>query len=54
MRLKAASGIADDRFYHYDTPLTVAHESQALTDGGFCRVEVLHSWGQTFTLKAYR
>lgn len=54
LRLKAESGISDDAFYHYDTPLTVAHEIQALTDGGFRRVEVLKNWDQTFTLRAYR
>ncbi len=54
LRLKAENGITDDRFYHYDTPLTVAHETQALTLAGFRRVEVLRSWESTFTLKAYK
>lgn len=54
LRLKAENGITDDGFYHYDTPLTVAHETQALTRAGFLRVEVLRSWGSTFTLKAYK
>ena len=51
-RLKAEEGLADDEFYHYDTPLTVEHETQALLSGGFCQVEILGSWGQTYTLKA--
>lgn len=54
LRLKAENGITDDGFYHYDTPLTVAHETQALTQAGFRRVEVLRSWESTFTLKAYK
>ena len=51
-RLKAEQGIADDAFYHYDTPLTVAHETQALIDGGFSEVEILKNWGATYCLKA--
>lgn len=53
LRLKAEQGIADGEFYHYDTPLTVAHETDALLLAGFTRVEVLNSWGATHTLKAY-
>lgn len=52
LRLKAEQGITDGEFYHYDTPLTVAHETEALLAAGFSAVEVLDSWGQTFTLKA--
>ncbi|MBP5530377.1 MAG: hypothetical protein J6X80_10045 [Lachnospiraceae bacterium] len=33
------------KFYHYDTPLTVEHEKEALLEGGFTRVEVLNNWG---------
>ena len=51
-RLKAEQGIADGEFYHYDTPLTVEHEIQALMDGGFSKVELLGEWGATCTLKA--
>lgn len=51
-RLKAEQGIADDAFYHYDTPLTLEHEIRALTDAGFSRVEDLRFWGATHTLKA--
>ena len=49
---KAAEGIKDRAFYHFDTPLTVAHETAALLQAGFSAVEVLRSWGPTFTLKA--
>lgn len=51
-RLKAENGIDDDEFYHYDTPLTVAHEIQALQQAGFGKIEVLNHWGATYTLKA--
>ena len=50
--LKAEQGITGNEFYHYDTPLTVAHESEALLAAGFSSVEVLHNWGATYTLKA--
>ena len=53
-RLKAEAGIADDAFYHYDTPLTVAHETQALLAAGFSRVEDVKAWGATHTLIAYK
>lgn len=52
LRLKRENGITDDEFYHYDTPLTVEHEMEALMTAGFRRVEVLKSWGATYTLKA--
>ena len=52
LALKGEQGITDGEFYHYDTPLTVAHEIQALLEGGFSGVEVLQSWGPTYTLKA--
>ena len=50
--LKTEQGIADNEFYHYDTPLTVQHETEALTEAGFASVEVLGSWGATYTIKA--
>ena len=40
MRLE--EGIADGDFYHYDTPLTVQHEIEALSSAGFSFVEVLN------------
>ena len=52
--LKAEQGICDDEFYHYDTPLTVKHEKEALFKAGFCDVEILNHWGQTYTLKAVK
>ena len=52
--LKAEHGICDDEFYHYDTPLTVKHETEALLEAGFSEVEVLNCWGATYTLKAVK
>ena len=54
IELKAEQGIADDEFYHYDTPLTVRHETEALLDAGFSSVKVLKNWGATFTIKAVK
>ena len=51
-QLKREQGIADGEFYHFDTPLTVAHERQALLAAGFSRVDVLMHWGATYTLRA--
>ncbi|MBR7133063.1 MAG: methyltransferase domain-containing protein, partial [Clostridia bacterium] len=42
--LKTEQGISDDAFYHYDTPLTVKHETEALLEAGFSSVEVLKNW----------
>jgi len=52
--LKAEQGIHDDEFYHYDTPLTVQHETEALYEAGFSSVEVLKNWGATYTIKAVK
>ena len=52
MRLKAEQGITDDAFYHYDTPLTVEHETEALLEAGFSSVAVLQNWGATYTIRA--
>ncbi|MBR5286455.1 MAG: class I SAM-dependent methyltransferase [Clostridia bacterium] len=52
--LKAEQGITDNEFYHYDTPLTVEHEIEALFDAGFTTVEVLNNWNATYTIKAVK
>ena len=54
IRLKKEQGIEDDAFYHYDTPLTVENETDALLQAGFSRVEVLNQWENTYTLKAVK
>ena len=51
-RLKAEHGIRDNEFYHFDTPLTIDHEIQALKEAGFFSVELLKEWGATCTIKA--
>jgi len=53
-RLKREQGIADGALYHFDTPLTVAHEAECLRAAGFAAVEVLKSWGATHTIRASR
>ena len=52
--LKTEQGISDDAFYHYDTPLTVKHETEALLEAGFSSVKVLKNWGATYTIKAVK
>ena len=54
LALKASQNINDNDFYHYDTPLTVEHETGALVEAGFSHVEVLNHWGQTYTIKAVK
>ena len=51
-RLKSEQGITGNGFYHYDTPLTVAHETQTMQEAGFSKVEILARWGATCTLRA--
>ncbi len=53
-RLKESQGITDNGFYHYDTPLTLCHEIEALKLGGFSAVEILKSWGATSTIRAVK
>ncbi len=52
LRLKSEEGIWDSEFYHYDTPLTVEHECEALRDAGFEKIEVLKHWGATYAIMA--
>ncbi len=54
LRLKAEQGLGDGEFYHYDTPLTVVHEMEALEQAGFRQVEILKNWGATYTLRAQK
>ena len=54
LALKAEQGITDNEFYHYDTPLTVKHETDALIKAGFASAEVLRNWGATYTIKAVK
>ena len=54
IRLRKEQNLPDEVFYHYDTPLTVEHEKEALIAAGFTKVEVLNHWEATYTLKAGR
>lgn len=54
LRMKAENNITDEGFYHYDTPLTVTHETEALATAGFQTIEILKNWNATYTLKAYK
>ena len=51
-QLKKEQGLSEDEFFHYDTPLTVEHETQALKQAGFSDVQIMKKWGHTFTLLA--
>lgn len=51
-RLKAEQGIAREVCCHFDTPLTVPHETGVLLKAGFGTVEVLGNWGATYTIRA--
>ena len=53
-RLKKAQNITDGGFYHYDTPLTARHEMNILKEAGFSSVEILKSWENTCTIRAFR
>ena len=53
-QLKQEQGLPEDVFFHYDTPLTVEHETQALERAGFSEVRAMKNWGHTFTLLARR
>ncbi len=52
-QMKTAQNLPDDgTFYHYDTPLTVEHEMEVLSEAGFSRVVVLKNWAATYTVRA--
>ena len=51
--LKKEQGLSDDVFYHYDTPLTVGHETDVLRRAGFRDVRIMKRWGEsTYTVLA--
>jgi len=54
IRIRKEQNLPDDVFYHYDTPLTVEHEKDALLKAGFTRVDELNRWESTHTLKAFK
>lgn len=50
--LREEQDIPEGELYHYDTPLTVEHETDILLRAGFSRVETMNRWEATFTLRA--
>ena len=44
--LKKEQGLSDGVFYHYDTPLTVEHETDVLRRAGFRDVRIMKQWGE--------
>ena len=53
--LKKEQGLSDEAFYHYDTPLTVEHETNLLRQAGFRDVRVMKRWREgTYTVLANR
>ena len=50
--LKREQGLGDGAFYHYDTPLTVEHETDILREAGFKDARILRQWGSTYTVYA--
>ena len=53
-QLKEEQRLPEDRFFHYDTPLTVEHEIAVLKRAGFSDVRMMKEWGTTSTLLAIR
>lgn len=52
--IKKELNIHDNEFYHYDTPLTRQHETIALIEGGFSKVEFIGKWSNTVMIKAVK
>ncbi len=52
LRFRNEQGIKDEKPYHFDIPLTVEHEAEALRRAGFSSVQILNKWGRVYTLKA--
>ena len=50
--LMREQGLDKGSFYHYDTPLTVEHETEVLRKAGFRDVRILEVWGTTCTVLA--
>ena len=51
-RLKREAGLPDGVFYHFDTPLTLAHETEVLRSAGFTEIVRQAGWGNTVVLTA--
>ena len=53
-RMKQEQNLPEDVFFHYDTPLTAAHETAVLKRAGFSDVRIMKEWSATMTLLASR
>ena len=51
--LRLTQELPQNEFYHFDTPLTVQHETKTLQKAGFS-VKILRNWGATYTLMAHK
>ena len=51
-RLRKEQSIPLDAFYHYDTPLTVANQTELLKKAGFTKIEKIFRMGGTVMLTA--
>lgn len=53
-RKRAAAGIPDERFVHFDTPLTLSHETALLREAAFLPVETLDCFAGAALILAHR
>lgn len=53
-RKRTRAGIAADAFVHFDTPLTLEHEMQALREAGFMRIEAVEAIEGATILRAWK
>lgn len=56
-RRRGRDGVPEGQYVHFDTPLTLAHEMQAMTDAGFSQVELvgyLPGDANTAVIRAFR
>ncbi len=51
-QMKQEQNLPEGDFFHYDTPLTAAHEIEILREAGFTEVRVMREWGSTCTILA--
>lgn len=52
-KLKKENNIKSDEFFHFDTPLTIANQIDALKQAGFKQVDIIQD-APTAILKAYK
>ncbi len=54
LKLRAEQGLSDRMIYHFDTPMTSAHEISILKKAGFKEAKVIAVWKRTKTIRAER